>query len=125
MAKDLNLLNLNHDVDTSLVCNTSLYRKLDVPLLSEPGVDGVPPERGVLGARPVEPRLRPPQHDVGVHGHAEVDVVHGGDVLHPEFDVHPRRLSRHLFNVRSGRLTAGVYDHPFSRFFRCLIPIFR
>ena len=65
--------------------------------LAESCVDGVPGEGGVLRRPvPVEPGLRPPQHDVGVHGDAEVDVVDGRHVLHAELDVDPRRPRRHL-----------------------------
>ena len=49
-----------------------------------------------LRGSPVEPGLRPPQHDVGVHGDAEVDVVDGRHVLHAEFYVDPRRPRRNL-----------------------------
>ena len=74
-------------------------------LLAESGVDCVPAEGGVVRPVPVEPRLRPPEDDVGVHGDAEVDVVDGRHVLHAELDVDPRRPRRNL----RGNLTAILF----------------
>ena len=66
-------------------------------ILAESRVDSVPSEGSALRPVPVQPGLRPPQHDVRVHGDAEVDVVNGGDVLHAKFYLDSRRPPWHLF----------------------------